>query len=60
MTIAVRVLALLLLAPVACAMAQSMEPRDAVARRLGTYMGVDLAKGPEETAICIQAGGAWR
>jgi len=31
-----------------------------VARRLGIYMGVDLAKGPEETAIYIQAGSAWR
>jgi hypothetical protein len=31
-----------------------------VARRLGLYMGVDLAKGPEDTAIYIQAGSAWR
>lgn len=31
-----------------------------VARRLGIYMGVDLAKGPEDTAIYIQAGSAWR
>jgi hypothetical protein len=31
-----------------------------IARRLGIYMGVDLAKGPEETAIYIQAGSAWR
>ena len=31
-----------------------------VARRLGIYMGVDLAKGPEETAIYVQAGSAWR
>ena len=34
--------------------------RRLVARRLGIYMGVDLAKGPEETAIYIQAGSAWR
>ena len=31
-----------------------------VARKLGIYMGADLAKGPEETAIYIQAGSAWR
>jgi hypothetical protein len=31
-----------------------------MARRLGIYMGVDLAKGPEETALYIQAGSAWR
>jgi len=31
-----------------------------IARRLGIYMGVDLAKGPEETAIYVQAGSAWR
>jgi hypothetical protein len=31
-----------------------------VARRLGIYMGLDLATGPEETAIYIQAGSAWR
>ena len=31
-----------------------------IARRLGIYMGLDLAKGPEETAIYIQAGSAWR
>jgi hypothetical protein len=34
--------------------------RRLVARRLGIYMGVDLAQGPEETAIYIQAGSAWR
>jgi hypothetical protein len=34
--------------------------RRLVARRLGIYMGVDAAKGPEETAIYIQAGSAWR
>ena len=34
--------------------------RRLVARRLGIYMGVDLARGPEETAIYIQAGSAWR
>ena len=31
-----------------------------VARRLGIYMGVDVAKGPEDTAFYIQAGSAWR
>jgi len=34
--------------------------RRLVARRLGIYMGVDIARGPEETAIYIQAGSAWR
>ena len=34
--------------------------RRLVARRLGIYMGVDLAKGPEDTVIYIQAGSAWR
>jgi len=34
--------------------------RRLMARRLGIYMGVDLARGPEETAIYIQAGSAWR
>jgi hypothetical protein len=34
--------------------------RRLVARRLGIYMGIDLARGPEETAIYIQAGSAWR
>jgi hypothetical protein len=34
--------------------------RRLMARRLGIYMGLDLAKGPEETAIYIQAGSAWR
>jgi len=31
-----------------------------VARRLGIYAGLDIAKGPEDTAIYIQAGSAWR
>jgi hypothetical protein len=31
-----------------------------VARRLGIYAGLDVARGPEETAIYIQAGSAWR
>jgi hypothetical protein len=31
-----------------------------IARRLGLYVGVDVAKGPEDTAIYIQAGSAWR
>ena len=31
-----------------------------VARRLGLYAGLDVACGPEKTAIYIQAGSAWR
>jgi hypothetical protein len=31
-----------------------------VARRLGIYMGLDVAKGPEDTAVYIQMGSAWR
>jgi hypothetical protein len=31
-----------------------------VARRLGLYVGLDVARGPEDTAIYIQAGSAWR
>ena len=31
-----------------------------IARRLGLYVGLDVAKGPEDTAIYIQAGSAWR
>src|SRR6266850_976602 len=31
-----------------------------IARRLGLYAGVDIAKGPEDTALYIQAGSAWR
>jgi hypothetical protein len=34
--------------------------RRLMARRLGIYMGLDIARGPEETAIYIQAGSAWR
>jgi hypothetical protein len=34
--------------------------RRLVARRLGIYMGIDIARGPEETAVYIQAGSAWR
>ncbi len=34
--------------------------RRLAARRLGIYMGIDIAKGPEETALSIQAGSAWR
>jgi hemolysin activation/secretion protein len=30
-----------------------------IARRLGIYMGADVAKGPEETALYVQAGSAW-
>lgn len=31
-----------------------------VARRLGLFMGADVALGPEETAFYIQVGSAWR
>ena len=31
-----------------------------IARRLGIYMGLDVARGPDETAFYIQVGGAWR
>src|SRR5688572_8080754 len=34
--------------------------RRLMARRLGIYMGIDVARGPEETAFYIQAGSAWR
>ena len=31
-----------------------------IARRLGIHMGIDIARGPEETAFYIQVGSAWR
>jgi hypothetical protein len=31
-----------------------------VARRFGTHVGFDIAKGPEDTAFYIQFGHAWR
>ncbi len=31
-----------------------------IARKLQMYAGLDVARGPEDTAIYIQAGGAWR
>jgi len=31
-----------------------------IARRLGIHMGVDVARGPEQTAFYIQVGSAWR
>jgi len=31
-----------------------------LARRLGMYTGIDVARGPEDTAIYIQVGSAWR
>lgn len=31
-----------------------------VARKLGLYAGMDIARGPEETAVYIQVGSAWR
>jgi hypothetical protein len=31
-----------------------------IARKLGLYAGIDVARGPEESAFYIQVGGAWR
>ena len=31
-----------------------------VARKLGVYAGLDVARGPEDTAVYIQVGSAWR
>ncbi|OAI50925.1 hypothetical protein AYO46_09025 [Betaproteobacteria bacterium SCGC AG-212-J23] len=31
-----------------------------IARRLGIYVGADVARGPEQTAFYIQVGSAWR
>lgn len=31
-----------------------------IARKLGLHAGLDVARGPEETAIYIQVGSAWR
>ena len=31
-----------------------------IARKLGLYAGLDLARGPEETVVYIQVGSAWR
>ena len=31
-----------------------------IARRLGIYMGLDVARGPEQTAFYLQVGSAWR
>lgn len=31
-----------------------------IARRLGMYTGIDVARGPEDTAFYIQVGNAWR
>jgi hypothetical protein len=31
-----------------------------IARKLGLYAGLDVARGPEETAVYIQVGSAWR
>jgi hypothetical protein len=42
------------------ATARGLGFRYLIARRLGIYMGADVAKGPEETALYIQAGSAWR
>jgi hypothetical protein len=31
-----------------------------IARKLGMYAGLDVARGPEETTVYIQVGSAWR
>jgi outer membrane protein assembly factor BamA len=31
-----------------------------VARRLGLYVGIDVARGPEDTAFYLQVGNGWR
>jgi hypothetical protein len=31
-----------------------------VARKMNMYAGLDIARGPEETAVYIQAASAWR
>ena len=40
--------------------AGGMGLRYLIARRLGIHMGIDIARGPEETAFYIQVGSAWR
>lgn len=42
------------------ASAYGLGVRRLIARRLGMYVGLDVARGPEETAFYIQAGSAWR
>ena len=31
-----------------------------IARKLGLYSGIDVARGPETTALYLQVGSAWR
>jgi hypothetical protein len=31
-----------------------------IARRFGTHVGFDIAKGPEDTALYLQFGHAWK
>ena len=31
-----------------------------IARRLGLFVGIDVAQGPEEGAVYLQVGSAWR
>ena len=31
-----------------------------IARRLGLYVGIDVARGPEDTAFYLQVGNGWR
>jgi len=40
--------------------AKGLGLRYLIARRLGIYMGADIARGPEQTAFYIQVGSAWR
>ena len=42
------------------ASAYGLGVRRLIARRLGMHVGVDVARGPEETAFYIQVGSAWR
>lgn len=39
--------------------ARGLGLRYLIARKLGLYAGIDVARGPEESAFYIQVGGAW-
>jgi hypothetical protein len=39
---------------------EGMGVRYLIARRLGMYVGADVARGPEDTAFYLQVGSAWR
>jgi hypothetical protein len=30
-----------------------------IARKLGLYAGIDVARGPEDTVVYVQVGSAW-